>query len=802
MALNQDVAFKISADVTGHAAVDRLSESIKNLGRQGEMSSRQMAAAMRLVPAQLTDIATQLAGGQSPFLIMMQQGGQLRDMFGSVTGALTAVGRTIAGMVTPITAAAAAFAGLGFVLYKGSEQSAELNRQLLLTGGAAGYTAGQIEKMAVTLRDAQGISAGAARDLTTGLAASGQFVGKNLDTAAEAAAKLQKLTGQSSEDIVKDFAKMSGGVAAWAAEHNKQFNYLTAAQFQYIKNLEQMGNTEAAMRENLKLLDAALEGRKRNLGILEKAWQAMGQAASWAWDKMLGIGRDKTPEEEIENLQKLIKHHEERLKDPNVQRNIDAGTDYGKQFQKELNDARTRLAEMQRVTDNAQKEAADKAKKAAVERQKIEEEQSGRAAALRQANLTLETNQLQGASQARMQQLDAEAQQNENAYRGGLKAFGDYLNEKTRLEKAQLEEKYNLINQEIDVEKKRQVNTPADAVNVKARIQALQNEKAQLAAQMGQVDLKSQGEMMSFQRSSREELEKFTRAEETHIEQIKLESEAVGMSTLEYKKHLEALRIDKEAKDLAKGKSPEFQEAIRQEAERLKEATAAALEHANALKTTFSSGVQDAMKDYIENTANAANQAKTLFTNAFKGMEDALVNFVMTGKLDFKSLADSIIADLVRITIQQQIMLPLMQAMKGFSLASLWPFADGGVMSAKGSLPLNAYASGGVADRPQMAIFGEGRTPEAYVPLPDGRSIPVAMQGNQGGANVTVNVINNAGNAKATTNERQDAQGNRIIDVMIEQVKASIAGDITRGVGTIPSALERTYGANRAAGAY
>ena len=50
-------------------------------------------------------------------------------------------------------------------------------------------------------------------------------------------------------------------------------------------------------------------------------------------------------------------------------------------------------------------------------------------------------------------------------------------------------------------------------------------------------------------------------------------------------------------------------------------------------------------------------------------------------------------------------------------------------MTSAGPLPLNTYAGGGVANRPQLALFGEGRTPEAYVPLPDGKRIPVAMQG-------------------------------------------------------------------------
>lgn len=83
--------------------------------------------------------------------------------------------------------------------------------------------------------------------------------------------------------------------------------------------------------------------------------------------------------------------------------------------------------------------------------------------------------------------------------------------------------------------------------------------------------------------------------------------------------------------------------------------------------------------------------------------------------------------------------------MTGFE--NLFGFANGGIMTSMGSVSLRKYAAGGIANSPQLAMYGEAG-PEAYVPLPDGRSIPVTMSGSTQAAaapQVTVNVINQSG---------------------------------------------------------
>lgn len=142
-------------------------------------------------------------------------------------------------------------------------------------------------------------------------------------------------------------------------------------------------------------------------------------------------------------------------------------------------------------------------------------------------------------------------------------------------------------------------------------------------------------------------------------------------------------------------------------------------------------GFAKGLRSVAEEAEQVGKQMESATTRAFNGMTDALVNFVMTGKLDFRTLANSIISDLIRIQIQRAITLPLANAMVGF-----FGFASGGVMTSAGPTALRSYASGGIANSPQLALFGEGSRPEAYVPLPDGRSIPVTMSGAGGGGDV------------------------------------------------------------------
>lgn len=227
------------------------------------------------------------------------------------------------------------------------------------------------------------------------------------------------------------------------------------------------------------------------------------------------------------------------------------------------------------------------------------------------------------------------------------------------------------------------------------------------------------------------------------IAMLNADTGAVGMNNKEREKAI--LLAEFEAKGLSKSSD-------------LYQKLSDAIDKNTASHRSFEAGAFKALNDYMDTVSNIAAQTENVFSDSFKGMEDAFVKFTTTGKLSFSDMASSIINDLARIVVRQNITGPL-AGLFSKGLGSLFGnsglnssisnsiaanpafFANGGIMTSQGSIPLNRYAGGGIANSPQLAMFGEGRMNEAYVPLPDGKTIPVTMKGGGGdNINVTVNM--------------------------------------------------------------
>lgn len=276
-----------------------------SLARTGN-TAKQTAAALRGVPAQFTDIATSLQGGQAPLTVFLQQGGQLKDMFGGAGPAAKALGGYVLGLVNPFTVAAAAVGTLGLAYYQGSKEADAYSQALVLTGNAAGTSAGAIGSMAANVSRSVG-TIGAASVVLAQLAGSSKIPASSFEMIATAALKMEDATGKAASQTVADFEKLAKDPVKYSAELNEQLGYLTASTYAQIEALAKQGDQQGAANLAEKAYAEAISSRadliKSKLGLVETAWDGVKSAAKGAWDAVLDIGREDTFEQKLIKLE-------------------------------------------------------------------------------------------------------------------------------------------------------------------------------------------------------------------------------------------------------------------------------------------------------------------------------------------------------------------------------------------------------------------------------------------------------------------------------------------------------------------
>ncbi|EKT4542715.1 phage tail length tape measure family protein [Pseudomonas putida] len=287
---------------------EALGETTTSMNKAG-MSAKAYQAALRGVPAQFTDIAVSLQGGQAPLTVFLQQGGQLKDMFGGVLPAAKALGGYVLGLVNPFTVAAAAVGTLALAYYKGSEESDRLTDAIIRNGNAAGTSyselAGLAEQVAAT-----GTTVGAASKVLEQLAGAGNALTPMYAQITKASLAWSKQTGEDVAKVVQSFNEIAKGPVEAVKKLDAELNFLTASQYANIISLEKQGKTIDAAKAATDLYATALSARsaemENNLGSLESAWQSLGSFAKKAWDAMLDVGRKTTPEQELADVYNQI----------------------------------------------------------------------------------------------------------------------------------------------------------------------------------------------------------------------------------------------------------------------------------------------------------------------------------------------------------------------------------------------------------------------------------------------------------------------------------------------------------------
>lgn len=288
---------------------DALEKTQVQLGKTGQ-SAAQTANAMRMIPAQMTDIIVGLSTGQSPFMVLMQQGGQLKDMFGGIGPAIKGVGGYVLGLINPVTLAAAAVGVLGLAYYKGSQEQDEFYKSLVLTGNLVGKTSGQLADMAARVSVAANSTTGAAASTLNQLVSSGKVAGDSLERVTTAIVKTSEATGIATDKLVGDFNDIAADPVAAITKLNDQYHFLTLATYNQIKALQDEGNQQEAARVATDAYANTMQQRANdiheNLGLLERGWNSVTNAIKGATDALLDFGREKGPSERLAEIRKEI----------------------------------------------------------------------------------------------------------------------------------------------------------------------------------------------------------------------------------------------------------------------------------------------------------------------------------------------------------------------------------------------------------------------------------------------------------------------------------------------------------------
>ncbi|EFJ6282252.1 phage tail tape measure protein, partial [Escherichia coli] len=264
------------------------------------ISVGQYKEAMRTLPAQFTDIATQLAGGQNPWLILLQQGGQVKDSFGGMIPMFRGLAGAISLPMAGVTSLAVATGALAYAWYQGDSTLSAFNKTLVLSGNQSGLTA---DRMLTLSRAGQaaGLTFNQASESLAALVNAGVRGGEQFDAINQSVARFASASGVEVGKVAEAFGKLTTDPASGLIAMARQFRNVTAEQIAYVAQLQRSGDEagalQAANEAATKGFDDQTRRLKENMGTLETWADRTARAFKSMWDAVLDIGRPDTAQE-------------------------------------------------------------------------------------------------------------------------------------------------------------------------------------------------------------------------------------------------------------------------------------------------------------------------------------------------------------------------------------------------------------------------------------------------------------------------------------------------------------------------
>lgn len=818
-----------------------IGKNAKQLDANG-LSAKQLAANLRGVPAQFTDIAVSLQAGQSPLTVLLQQGGQLKDMFGGIGPAARALGGYVLGLINPFTVAAAAAAVLALAYKQGSDETTAFAKALILNGNAAGTNADALASQAESVSQSVGTVGAAARVLAQ-LAASGKIPASSFDTIAIAALKMEEATGKAAEETVKDFEKLAKDPVKAVKELNDSMNFLTTSTYAQIEALQRQGDAQGAANLAEQTYADALTTRanaiKSNLGFVESAWLSVKNAAKEAWDAFLDIGREGTIEQKLKTLNNRL----QEIANADAINNA-PGSGFGatpsndlrrEQTEKEITDLLVQQEESRkRAAVAANVAAQDKRGIAAVsELNKALDETAPKTDKLAKRFAEID-KQVAAAAARGVQYSDAQIAQlrkaAEEQYKAAAapaaKAFredaGQRMLDTLRQQAAALQIQSE-TNDKLGTQAKALAAFEQQIADIKSKDIQTADQKSLLASEdLLRAQLKRNVALeqeIAARKQATEEAGKLAAFQENQSSKLQtaqegLDSQLAGLGQGEKLRERlkEDLAIRKEYQSELDKINAQFnkgqisEELYSEQTAILEEALAERLviqqdyyNQVDAASQNLFLGLGESWNDYLNQATDVAGQTKTLFDGAFGGLTDALYGFVTTGKLSFQDLAASFAQTALKMLIQYAAAQAIAAGLNAFTSTAAIPIV-GPLAAPAAATSALAFAGGlsaqiagiagmahdGIDSVPQTGTWllqkGERVTTAQTSAKLDKTLNDISSPSNMG--STTVNLIEDASRA-GQSEERTGDQGEKMIDVFV----ADLLGD-----GRTTDAMQRKFG--------
>ncbi|HGW2548272.1 TPA: phage tail tape measure protein, partial [Escherichia coli] len=248
-------------------------------------------------------------GGQNPWLILLQQGGQVKDAFGGMIPMFRGLAGAITLPMVGVTSLAVATGALAYAWYQGDSTLSAFNKTLVLSGNQSGLTA---ERMLTLSRAGQaaGLTFNQASESLAALVNAGVRGGEQFDAINQSIARFASASGVEVDKVAEAFGKLTTDPTSGLMAMARQFRNVTAEQIAYVAQLQRSGDEAGALQA---ANDAATKGfdeqtrrLKENMGTLETWADKTGKAFKSMWDAILDIGRPESSADMLASAQKAF----------------------------------------------------------------------------------------------------------------------------------------------------------------------------------------------------------------------------------------------------------------------------------------------------------------------------------------------------------------------------------------------------------------------------------------------------------------------------------------------------------------